>query len=606
VTALDRVRDALDAHGHAPHGDAQLSARCPAHEDRDPSLSVGYKDGKALVTCHRGCEVEDVVAALGLSLADLFDEDAERRPECDHRRPWKTCDLVTSYDYTDPRGEVLYTQRRYRCPVCGDKTFRPRNAATGKMSLPAVRVLYNLPAVLDQAAAGGTVYVVEGEKDADRLNSLGHVATTAVNGAKDRWRESYTDALRGAHVVVIADMDRLDEKGRRPGQEHAWEVAAALDGAAASVRVLRSPLDRKGADVSDHLDAGYTLDQLVPLDEAPAEDLDEAPADDAQDDEDDEEDPTRARVAELRSLLVDSAGLDNIPPPKPLVEGMLFLDSLTWFQGKPGAAKSTAGIDLSGCVGLGRPWHGREVLQGTVLYLIAEGVSGIRQRVRAWERRAHARMDGVRFLPVAVQLMNHGEKEAFVALVAELAPVLVVIDTQARVTVGADENSSQDMGRLVAAADDIRRASGACVMLVHHEGRNGDNMRGSTAMEGAATTIVRVHKDGPHVRLDCKKQKDAAPFDPILLRLEAEGDGAVLVGGSNSARVTQSEEAILSTLRELFGSTGASASALMKASELAESSFYRALKALVNKGLVVNTGAGRRSHYQLREAPADQ
>ncbi|MGW8438811.1 AAA family ATPase [Nocardiopsis sp. NPDC055879] len=600
MTALARVRDALEAHGHAPHGDTQLSARCPAHDDRAPSLSVGYDGSKALLSCKAGCDTEDVVTALDLRMTDLFDEDTERRPECDHARPWKSSDLVASYDYVDPAGEVLYTQRRYRCRSCGAKTFRPHNRATDKAGLPrGVRVLYNLPAVTEAAAAGGTVAVVEGEKDADRLNERGHVATTAVNGANAKWEHDYTVALKGAHVVVIADNDG-------PGIEHAHKVAQALDGAAASVRMLRSPLDRKGADVSDHLDAGLSLDDLVPLDQAPEEDLDETPADDAQDLDDTEEDPTLARLSELRSLLVDSAGLDGIPDPEPLIDGVLYLDSLAWVQGKPGHGKSFLAIDWAGRVGLGLPWQTREVTSGPVLYLIAEGVSGVRQRVRAWEQRAQARMGGVRFLPVAVQLMNHGEKEAFVALVAELRPALVIIDTQARVTVGADENSSQDMGRLVSAADDIRRASRACVLLVHHEGRSGDNMRGSTAMEGAATTIVRVLKDGPHVRLECKKQKDATPFDPFLLRLETEGDSAVLTGGSNSARVTPSEEAILSTLRELFESTGASASALMKASDVAESSFYRALKALVNKGLVVNTGAGRRSHYQLREVPANQ
>ncbi|MET9782656.1 AAA family ATPase [Nocardiopsis alba] len=587
MTALERVREALDAHGSSPRGGNQISARCPAHDDHDPSLSVGYQEGKVLLNCHRGCDANDVADALGLRMADLFDEDAERRPECDHARPWRSCDLVDTSDYVDPAGQVLYTQRRYRCRSCGAKTFMPHNPDTDRAGLPkGVRVLYRLPEVLEAAACGETVYVVEGEKDADALASMGHVATTAVNGANARWEHSYTEALKGAHVVVIADNDT-------PGHEHAHKVSEALTGVAESVRVVRSPLESKGADVSDHLAAGFTLDQLVSAKEASTEEREEGH------DQAAEEDPTLARMAELRSLLVDSAGLDDIPDPEPLIDNVLYLDSLAWMQGKPGSGKSFLAIDWAGRVGLGLPWRDNEVTRGTVLYLIAEGVSGVRQRVRAWERRAQSRMDDVRFLPVAVQLMNHGEKEAFVALVAEIRPVLVVIDTQARVTVGADENSSQDMGRLVAAADDIRRASGACVLLVHHEGRSGDNMRGSTAMEGAATTIVRVLKDGPHVRLECKKQKDAAPFSPVLLKLESDGDSAVFVSGSDAGHITPSEEAILSTMRELFGSNGASASALMKASEVAESSFYRALKALVNKGLVVNVGEGRRSHYQL-------
>ncbi|MDE3725339.1 AAA family ATPase [Nocardiopsis sp. N85] len=598
MTALDRVRDALDAHGHAPHGDTQLSARCPAHEDRAPSLSVGYDGGKVLVSCKAGCDVEDVVAALGLRMADLFDEDVERRPECDHRRPWKTCDLVASYHYADEAGEVLYTQRRYRCRACGAKTFLPHNPKTRKAGLPrGVRVLYNLPAVVEAARAGGTVVVVEGEKDADRLNAMGHVATTNVNGAAARWEDSYTDALRGAHVVIIADNDG-------PGIGHARKIAQALDGAAASVRVLRSPLDRKGADVSDHLAHGLTLDDLVPLDEAPAEDLDEVPADDAQDDET-TGDPVADRLAALRALLIDSAGLDNIPPPEPIIDSVLFRDSLAWLHGKPGHGKSFVALDWAGSVAVGRAWQGHHVTRpGGVVYLVAEGVTGVRQRVRAWEAAAGTPMTGVRFLPVAVQLLSPIDRDAFVALVAELRPVLIIIDTQARVTVGADENSAQDMGRLVAAADALREQTSACVLLVHHEARAGDTLRGSTALEGAAHTLIRAHKDGPTVRIDCMKQKDAEPFPPLLLRLVPRGPGAVLESHSGmgpGSDLSPTDVKLLGIMRDSFGTTGATGAQLRETSEIPKSSFYRALNTLVERGLVVNTGTDKRPFYVLPE-----
>jgi 5S rRNA maturation endonuclease (ribonuclease M5) len=264
---MQRVRDALEQGGFSPRGgEGQISARCPAHDDRSASLSVGYgtRPGVLGITCHAGCDLEDVLAELGLRKADLFDNEAERRPECDHGRPWLSCDEEARYDYTDASGMVLYTQRRYRCRACGAKTFMPYNPATGKAGLPrGTRVLYNLPLVAEAVAAGEPVYVTEGERDADRLTSLGHVATTAANGAKAKWEQGYTDALKGADVVVIADNDD-------PGREHARKVAGALAGVAASVRVVRSPLDTKGADVSDHLDSGLSLDELVDLDTPPA------------------------------------------------------------------------------------------------------------------------------------------------------------------------------------------------------------------------------------------------------------------------------------------------------------------------------------------------
>lgn len=319
--------------------------------------------------------------------------------------------------------------------------------------------------------------------------------------------------------------------------------------------------------------------------------------------EQEQDDPVARRLTALRSQLVDSAGLDSIPPPQPLVDGILYLDSLAWLHGKPGHGKSFVALDWAGCVATGAPWQGHEVTsRGTVVYLAAEGVSGVRQRVRAWEERTGIAMDGVRFLPVAVQLLHYTDREALVMLLADLAPVLVVIDTQARVTVGADENSAKDMGELVAAADQIREATKACVLMVHHESRAGENMRGSTALEGAATTIVRVSKDGPHIRMDCPKQKDAAPFDPKLLRLQPCGPSAVLESHSGvglAHELSDSEDKIMRTMRDSFGTTGASGSVLREASEVPKSSFYRALNLLVTKGLLKSTGTKARPFYEL-------
>ena len=242
-------------------------------------------------------------------------------------------------------------------------------------------------------------------------------------------------------------------------------------------------------------------------------------------------------------------------------------------------------------------------MQGPVLYIIAEGVTGLRQRVRAWEDCADTRTM-VAFLPVAVQFLSALDLAAVIELARDLQPVLIVVDTQARVTVGADENSARDMGELVAAADRLRQATGACVLFVHHESRAGENMRGSTALEGAAATIVRVTKDGTQLRAENIKQKDAAPFDPIRLRLAAHLESAVVKSHDSMGatdELSASEQAILDTLRDSFGSNGAPASRLHDASGVASSSFYRALKRLADLGEVVNIGNKKRTLYILRE-----
>ncbi len=110
---------------------------------------------------------------------------------------------------------------------------------------PQDRPLYLLPTVLAQVAKGGTVYVVEGEKDVETLEGLGAVATTNPGGA-GKWLPHHTECLAGATVVVIADKDEV-------GVDHALHVARELRATGSAVEVLQPAI---GKDVSDHVGAG--------------------------------------------------------------------------------------------------------------------------------------------------------------------------------------------------------------------------------------------------------------------------------------------------------------------------------------------------------------
>ncbi|WP_314612467.1 AAA family ATPase [Streptomyces stackebrandtii] len=312
--------------------------------------------------------------------------------------------------------------------------------------------------------------------------------------------------------------------------------------------------------------------------------------------------PTQTRLAELRAALVDTNALDGIPDPVPLIDGVLYRDSLAWLYGKPGAAKSLVALDWAGCIANGMPWQLREVSRGQVLYLVAEGASGVRRRVRAWEQAFGTAMSGVKFLPVAVQLLHGTDRQALLALVSDMAPVLVVVDTQARVTVGADENSNGEMSKVVQAVDDLRVASGgACVLMVHHSAKSGLDLRGASAFEGAATSIVKVTKDGDCVKVQCDKQKDAEPFDAFSLRFRSVGESVVLETGQRHGTNTTSETKIVGALRDSFGTTSATGPQLLEASEVPKSTFYRSLNALVERGVIVNIGSRSRPRYALPE-----
>lgn len=225
-------------------------------------------------------------------------------------------------------------------------------------------------------------------------------------------------------------------------------------------------------------------------------------------------------VDRMLAELLDTADLDNIPNLDPLIGDLLFVDTLARMNGPSGHGKSFMALDMAGCVGTGLDWHGRPVRQGTVLYLVAEGSRGVRKRVRAWEQRHGRKMTGVKFLPRPVQAAS-AEWQTLTEVCRRLRPALVVVDTQARVTVGVEENSATEMGRVVDRLEALRTACGACVLLIHHKGLNGDHGRGSSAVKGAMQTEVTVTKDDKMIKLSVDKQKDSEEIEPLTFRLES-------------------------------------------------------------------------------------
>lgn len=165
---------------------------------------------------------------------------------------------VSAYDYRDELEDTLFQVWRFQ-EANGRKTFRQARPVNGGWALGISgvrRVLYRLPE-LCQADEDAAVLLCEGEKDVDRLAALGFIATTAPMGA-GKWLPEYSESLRGRHVVVLLDND--DD-----GEKHGRIVSEALNGVAASRRLLRLPdLPPKG-DVSDWLDAGGTPEDLERL-----------------------------------------------------------------------------------------------------------------------------------------------------------------------------------------------------------------------------------------------------------------------------------------------------------------------------------------------------
>lgn len=233
-------------------------AKCPVHEDRHASLSVGIGDnGSVLVNCQAKCETKTILAKLGLAFADLYPR-REGGANGHHNGNGKRAygKVVTAYDYPDEHGELLC--QSVRTDPKGFFQRRPDGNGAWINNLQGVRrVLYRLPELLNarEDRPDEWRFVVEGEKDVDRLVSLGLIATTNIGGA-GKWAEEYSEVLKGSRVGIIVDNDD-------PGRKHGRQVAESLSGKAAQVRLIELPgLPPKG-DVSDWLDAGGTAEQLI-------------------------------------------------------------------------------------------------------------------------------------------------------------------------------------------------------------------------------------------------------------------------------------------------------------------------------------------------------
>lgn len=338
-------------------------------------------------------------------------------------------------------------------------------------------------------------------------------------------------------------------------------------------------------------------------------------------------------VEALLSRMLDRDALDLIPAPVPLIKGVLDLDSESWIIGAPGGFKSFVALDWAGHVSAGTPWRGREVTQGLVVYVAAEGSKGVPQRVRAWEATYGRRMERVRFLPEPVQVKD-GETDktgrpgrewrVLVEACRRLQPVLIVLDTQARITVGLEENSNTAMGVLIEAVRALKAATGACVLVVHHTGRNGEDARGASALDGAQDTEIRV--DRPEkgreqltavVSIDKQKDGDESaewPVQMTVVRLEEEQTSLALAPWDPSAaaparplpewdaNLTENQQDIMAAMRKIAdherGATAAEVSRSVDemrtergAPKLAKTSLYTGRDALAKRDLVVIQGS---------------
>lgn len=229
--------------------------------------------------------------------------------------------------------------------------------------------------------------------------------------------------------------------------------------------------------------------------------------------DDDSSDPI-SQLAKSNINIFAWSDLDKLPKYEYVIKGYFDRGCLSLLYGNSNAGKTFLGIDIACHIVTGEGWHGQKVNKGSVVYISAEGGYGIKRRVDAFrEEHDISNLNGLHFIldnvPLGKTDSHHHDLIKCLNHIENLS--LVVVDTVARAMGGSDENSASDMGAFIKHCDEIKKATGAHVMLIHHSGKDTSRgARGHSSLKAAVDTEIEIKARGKsgEVTIELKKQRD--------------------------------------------------------------------------------------------------
>jgi hypothetical protein len=301
----------------------------------------------------------------------------------------------------------------------------------------------------------------------------------------------------------------------------------------------------------------------------------------------------------------------SLPPPTFLINETITVNGLSMLWGRSGSLKSFAALDQALCVATGLPWHGRDVKQGRVVYLAAEGASGLASRAMGWinTRGRDCPEPDFQIIPHSLALATPDDMDALITALSEGPPIaLIVIDTLSRTFGKGNPNQPADMNVFVDAVERLRVETGAHVMVIHHAGKDAANGEiGNEGLRNACDTIFFVKRTEKALELINEaprgKQKDFDELKPIKLtpvKVAFEQNGiertTLILNASDEAPggddqmedanpiIGKNEQLIIKTLQKAGEPLGFTRLSLM--TKMNKGSLTRSLGTLVDKNLI--------------------
>lgn len=270
--------------------------------------------------------------------------------------------------------------------------------------------------------------------------------------------------------------------------------------------------------------------------------------------------------AAMNYRLLSAEEVAALPPLAWRIKRVLPATGLAAIYGPSGSGKSFLTLDMLASIAGGRDWQGYRCHQAPVVYVCMEGEGGLSQRIQAYKcRNGGGSTNGMYFLTAPFRLLEDTDVERLAQVILDAGGhgAVVCLDTLNQATPGADENSSEDMGRAIAAAKKLQLALGGLVVLVHHSGKDLQRgMRGHSSLFAALDAVIEVARNGDLRSWKATKSKDGADGAEHGFKLEVVNlgldddldtiDSCVVVAeaqtGQKKKRLSPSLEYALKTL----------------------------------------------------------